>query len=100
MAIGIGAWILIGLGIAALIALGTVVLFRWLYVKVPANMAFIRTGLGGWKAVTDAGAFVLPIVHNIQWLSLETFKLEVTRANRDAFILFNRDHSRAWFNAL
>ena len=65
-------------------------LFRSLYVKVPANMAFIRTGLGGWKAVTDAGAFVLPIVHNIQWLSLETFKIEVIRSNRDAFILKDR----------
>jgi uncharacterized membrane protein YqiK len=72
------------------IAVLIVGLFRWLYVKVPANMAFIRTGLGGWKAVTDAGAFVLPIVHNIQWLSLETFKIEVVRSNRDAFILKDR----------
>ncbi|UCE87839.1 MAG: flotillin [Deltaproteobacteria bacterium] len=83
-------WALIGLGIALLIAVLIVGLFRWLYVKVPANMAFIRTGLGGWKAVTDAGAFVLPIVHNIQWLSLETFKIEVLRTNRDAFILKDR----------
>jgi uncharacterized membrane protein YqiK len=86
----IWTWTLIGVGIAALIAVLIVGLFRWLYVKVPANMAFIRTGLGGWKAVTDAGAFVLPIVHNIQWLSLETFKIEVVRSNRDAFILKDR----------
>jgi flotillin len=90
MAIGIGTWVLIGLGSALAAALLVVAFFRWLYVKVPANMAFIRTGLGGWKAVTDAGAFVLPIVHNIQWLSLETFKIEILRTKRDAFILKDR----------
>jgi uncharacterized membrane protein YqiK len=66
MAVGVGAWILVALGITALLALVIIGLFRGLYVKVPANMALIRTGLGGWKAVTDAGALVLPIVHNIQ----------------------------------
>ena len=90
MAIGIGAWILVALGILAAGLVAVLVLFRWLYVKVPASMAFIRTGLGGWKAVTDAGAFVLPIVHNIQWLSLETFKIEILRSKQDAFILKDR----------
>jgi flotillin len=90
MAIGTGTWVLVGLGSAAAVALLVVALFRWLYVKVPANMAFIRTGLGGWKAVIDSGAFVLPIVHNIQWLSLETFKIEILRTKRDAFILKDR----------
>jgi uncharacterized membrane protein YqiK len=90
MAMAIWAWVLVGLGGLALVAALVVAGFRWLYVKVPANMAFIRTGLGGWKTVTDAGAFVLPMVHNIQWLSLETFKIEVLRAKRDAFILKDR----------
>ncbi len=87
---GIATWLLTVLGIVAAAAALIIGLFRWLYVKVPANMAFIRTGLGGWKAVTDAGTFVLPIVHHIQWLSLETFKIEIARANRDAFILKDR----------
>jgi uncharacterized membrane protein YqiK len=83
-------WLLIGLGAAAALFAAVVGLFRWLYVKVPANMAFIRTGLGGRKAVLDAGALVLPIVHNVQWLSLETFKIEILRTKRDAFILKDR----------
>jgi uncharacterized membrane protein YqiK len=90
MTLAIGAWILIALGVVAAGALLALGAFRWLYVKVPSNMAFVRTGLGGWKAVTDAGAFVLPIVHNIQWLSLETMKIEVLRDKRDAFILKDR----------
>lgn len=83
-------WILIGLGVAVVVALAVIGLFRGLYVKVPANMAYIRTGLGGRRVVTDAGAFILPIVHNIQWLSLETFKVEILRRNRDAFITKDR----------
>jgi uncharacterized membrane protein YqiK len=90
MALSLWAWLFAGLGGLFLLAALVVVGFRWLYVKVPANMAFIRTGLGGWKTVTDAGAFVLPMVHNIQWLSLETFKIEVLRTKRDAFILKDR----------
>lgn len=82
------------IGIAVLVAAAlsaiAVGLFRWLYVKVPANLAFVRTGLGGRKVVMDAGALVLPIVHNLQWLSLETFKIEIHRANRDAFITRDR----------
>lgn len=75
---------------AALILAAGFGLFRWLYVRVPANLAFIRTGLGGSKPVADAGAFVLPIVHNIQWLSLETFKIEILRDKREAFITRDR----------
>jgi uncharacterized membrane protein YqiK len=81
---------LVALATLAVAAVATIALFRWLYVKVPSNMAFIRTGLGGRRAVLDAGAFVLPIVHNVQWLSLETLKIETLRAKRDGLILKDR----------
>ncbi|MBI3988558.1 MAG: flotillin [candidate division NC10 bacterium] len=79
--------ILVILVIAALVVL--VALTR-LYVKTPANMAFIRTGLGGKKVVIDQGAVVLPWVQSIQWISLETFKLEVYKAQKEAFITKDR----------
>jgi len=75
--------------IAFAIVVFVLILMR-LYVKTPANMAFIRTGLGGKKVVVDGGAIVLPIVQNIQWISLETFKLEVFKANKEAFITKDR----------
>lgn len=81
---------LVALAALAAVALGVAGLFRWLYVKVPASMAFIRTGLGGRKVVIDGGALILPVVHNIQWLSLETSKIEVLRRNREAFITKDR----------
>lgn len=64
--------------------------FLWLYVKTPANMAFVRTGLGGRKVVIDGGALVLPVIQHIQWISLETSKLEVRRQHREAFITKDR----------
>lgn len=68
----------------------SVLVLTKLYVKTPANMAFIRTGFGGKRVVIDGGALVLPVVQHIQWLSLETFKLEVYKANKEAFITKDR----------
>ncbi|MFQ5849910.1 MAG: flotillin family protein [Candidatus Binatia bacterium] len=79
--------ILIILAAMATIIIG--ILIR-LYVKTPPNMGFIRSGLGGKKVVLDAGAIVLPIVHMIQWISLETIKLEVIKAEKEAFITKDR----------
>jgi flotillin len=64
--------------------------FLWLYVKTPANMALVRTGLGGRRIVIDGGALVLPVVQHIQWISLETSKLEVLRREKEAFITKDR----------
>ncbi|MFQ5882978.1 MAG: flotillin family protein [Candidatus Methylomirabilales bacterium] len=79
-------WIIL---ILILAAIGTAVFTAW-YVKTPVNMAFIRTGLGGKKVVIDGGAVVLPWVQSIQWISLETFKLQVFKARKEAFITKDR----------
>jgi len=71
--------------LAVVVAIAVLAFIKW-YVKAPTNMAFIRTGLGGKKVVVDSGVVVLPIVQNIQWISLETFKLEVFKADKEAFI--------------
>lgn len=64
----------------------SIALFTLLYVKTPPHLAFIRTGLGGKKVVIDGGTIVLPIVQDIQWISLETYKLEVFKSGREALI--------------
>jgi uncharacterized membrane protein YqiK len=81
----IGMLIVIGVGV--LLVVGA---FLLLYVKTPANMAFIRTGLGGRKVVIDGGAIVWPVVQLVQWISLETVKLEVLRQHKEAFITKDR----------
>jgi uncharacterized membrane protein YqiK len=81
--------------IVALIVLAAVIgiavlIFIVLYVKTPPNMAFVRSGLGGKKVVVDRGVVVLPVVHTLQWISLETLKLEVVKAQKEAFITKDR----------
>jgi uncharacterized membrane protein YqiK len=72
-----------------LVAVVTTAFIAW-YVKTPVNNAFIRTGLGGKKVVIDGGAVVLPWVQSIQWISLETFKLQVFKGKKEAFITKDR----------
>ena len=60
------------------------------YVKTPPNMALIRTGLGGKRVVIDGGIVVLPVVQQIKWISLETVKLKVARANKEGLITKDR----------
>ena len=58
----------------------------WVYKRAPANMGFIRTGFLGTKVCLGRGAIVLPVFHEVSWISLETIKLIVTRS-RDQGIL-------------
>ena len=58
----------------------------WIYKRAPANMGFIRTGFLGTKVCLGRGAIVLPVFHEVTWISLETIKLIVSRS-RDQGIL-------------
>ncbi len=57
-----------------------------LYVKTTANEAFVRTGWGKAKVVLDGGAFVVPIIHKLVPVSLETMRLNVIRRGEEALI--------------
>ena len=58
----------------------------WIYKRAPANMGFVRTGFLGTKVCLGRGAIVLPVFHEVTWISLETIKLIVSRS-RDQAIL-------------
>ncbi len=58
----------------------------WIYKRTPSNMGFIRTGFLGTKVCLGRGAVVLPVFHEINWVSLETIKLIISRS-RDQAIL-------------
>ncbi|HUT34184.1 MAG TPA: SPFH domain-containing protein [Planctomycetota bacterium] len=57
-----------------------------LYRKTTANEAFVRTGMGKAKVVLDGGAFVVPMIHRVVPVSLETMRLNVTRNGAAALI--------------
>ena len=58
----------------------------WVYKRAPANMGFIRTGWGGTRVSLGRGALVLPVFHEVTWISLETMKLIVNRSREQAVL--------------
>src|SRR5271163_2324418 len=58
----------------------------WIYKRAPSNMGFIRTGFLGTKVCLGRGAIVLPVFHEITWVSLETIKFAVSRAREQAVL--------------
>lgn len=84
--------ILAVVGAAVLIVSGVLIVIAKLYQRTSANQGFVRTGMGGRRVVLDGGAIVIPVVHRVVPVSLETMKLEVERAGEDALI--TRDNLR------
>jgi uncharacterized membrane protein YqiK len=84
-----GSFIL-GLIVVAIVVALVVWLLHWLYLRSSKERAFVRTGLGGQKVVVDGGAFVLPIVHDVIPVNMNTLRLEVTRGRDKALITKDR----------
>ena len=81
---------LLGLIVVAIIVAIGVWLLHWLYLRSSKERAFVRTGLGGQKVVLDGGAFVLPIVHDVIPVNMNTLRLEVSRGRDKALITKDR----------
>jgi len=84
-----GSFILGLIVVAIIVAIG-VWLLHWLYLRSSKERAFVRTGLGGQKVVLDGGAFVLPIVHDVIPVNMNTLRLEVVRGRDKALITKDR----------
>jgi uncharacterized membrane protein YqiK len=84
-----GSFILALIVVAILVALG-IWLLNWLYLRSSKERAFVRTGLGGQKVVMNGGAFVLPIVHEVIPVNMNTLRLEVARGRDKALITKDR----------
>ena len=81
---------LLGLVVAAIVVAIGVWLLHWLYLRSSKERAFVRTGLGGQRVVLDGGAFVLPIVHEVIPVNMNTLRLEVARGREKALITKDR----------
>ncbi len=82
----ISSLLLMGFG-AILFLFGiTIAVITKLYRKTTANEAFVRTGMGKAKVVLDGGSLVIPIIHRVVPVSLETMRLNVVRRGEEALI--------------
>ncbi len=85
-----GADIIAVIILAAIVIAVLAYLLHWLYRRSTKDVSFVRTGLGGEKIIMGGGAFILPIVHDITEVSMNTLRLQVTRAREKALITKDR----------
>ena len=78
---------LIAIAIVVVIA---VYLLRWLYRRSTKETAFVRTGFGGERVVINAGAFVIPVLHEMTPVAMNSMRVEVRRGQQTALITKDR----------
>ncbi len=85
-----------GADIIAIIILAAIViavlayLLHWLYRHSTKDVSFVRTGFRGEKVVMGGGSLVLPIVHDLTEVNMNTLRLEVVRAREKSLITKDR----------
>ena len=80
--------IIAGVIFAALIFIGIII--ARLYRRSSKEISFVRTGFGGEKVILGGGAIVLPVLHEIIPVNMNTLRLEVKRADDQALITRDR----------
>src|SRR6476620_3378509 len=107
-ALAVGPWFVPGLdmtakvvvspvGVALMVLVLVATAVTRLYRKASANMAFVRTGMGGARVIRDGGTLVVPVVHQVIPVSLETMRLNVER--RGPHALITKDNLRVDLSA-
>jgi flotillin len=86
-------WVMGIAGVILFIFGAIVTMVTSLYRKTSADQAFVRTGQGGSRVVMDGGAMVLPVLHRVLDVNLQTMKLGVNPRGRNALI--TKDNLRA-----
>src|SRR5690348_7373547 len=90
-------FIICGFGVGVLVVVSIASVIAKLYRKASANMAFVRTGMRGVHVVRDGGCVVLPVIHHVIPVSLETMRLNVER--RGPHALITKDNLRVDLSA-
>jgi uncharacterized membrane protein YqiK len=88
---------LMAAGVVVLIVIAAIIIFTRLYRRASANLAFVRTGSGGAKVIKDSGKLVVPVMHQVIPVSLETMRLNVER--RGTHALITKDNLRVDLSA-
>src|SRR5438309_2193182 len=92
-----GGYVLSAVGVGLLVLVAIIAVFTRFYRKSSANMAFVRTGGRGPQVILDNGAIVIPVLHHITPVSLETMRLNVER--RGPHALITKDNLRVDLSA-
>ena len=89
--------LMVSVGCVMVIIVALVAVISKLYRRTSANMAFVRTGMRGVQVIRDRGAIVVPVIHHVTPVSLETMRLNVER--RGPHALITKDNLRVDLSA-
>jgi uncharacterized membrane protein YqiK len=74
--------------VAAIFVIGMII--ARLYRRASKEVSFVRTGFSGQKVIMNGGALVLPVLHEIIQVNMNTLRLEVVRTAEQALITKDR----------
>ena len=77
--------ILVGIIVVGILVLGLIAMK--MFQRASKEQAFVRTGFGGQKVVKDGGAVVLPILHEIIPINMQTLRLTVSRGGSEGSLI-------------
>jgi uncharacterized membrane protein YqiK len=83
-------WTILWILVAAIVIVVVFYILSWLYRRSTKEVSFVRTGFGGQKVVINGGALVLPVIHDVIPVNMNTLRLEVRRGRDSALITKNR----------
>jgi len=82
--------LIVTVGVAFIALLATGLIFSRLYKRSSKEVSFVRTGFGGQVVVMNGGTLVLPVLHEVIPVNMNTLRLEVRRSNEQALITRDR----------
>ena len=86
------AWVIL-LVLLVVVALIAIWFLQRYYAKATLDTALVRTGFGRRRIITDGGCLSLPILHQVQKVSMGALSFSISRVGRDAVL--TRDKMRA-----
>ncbi len=78
--------VIIALAIFAMAAIATILAFKSFYIKVGPDKAVVRSGSGGLKVKTGDGIWVVPMIHQYEFMDLTLKSFEINREGSEGLI--------------
>ncbi len=78
----------VGIILIALISIGFIL--ARLYKRSSKEVSFVRTGFRGQRVIMNGGSIVLPVLHEVIPVNMNTLRLKVKRENQQALITKDR----------
>lgn len=85
----------LGLALLALVVVIVAIVVLWwvlskLYQRSTTERAFVRTGFLGQRVAISGGALVIPVLHEVTWVNMNTLRISLSHYNENALITQNR----------